>query len=95
MGAPPWWPSWRFPSPRGCSRKVATLTERSIAHRPLAPLALLCAGALVVFFVCLAPAFSNHPPYALGLVERILVALYAAWLVALSGSISAWIGRAS
>ena len=74
------------------SRKVTTLAQRSIAHRPLA---LLCACALVVFFVCLAPAFANRPPYALGLVERILVALYAAWLVAVSGSIGARTGRAS
>ena len=73
--------AWRL------SRKVAALTERSIADRPLAPLAHLSAGALVVFFVCLAPVFSNRPPYALGLVERILLVLYAAWLAAANRTI--------
>jgi len=42
------------------------------------------AGAvlLAAFFGCLWPVFSNRPPYALGLVERILLAAMCAWLIA-------------
>lgn len=43
-------------------------------------LALGSAATLVVFFVCLAPVFSGRAPYALGLVERVLLAAYIAWL---------------
>jgi hypothetical membrane protein len=35
---------------------------------------------LLVFFVCLAPVFSRHAPYALGLAERVLLLAYVAWL---------------
>ena len=64
------------------SRRAATLGGRSTSDRLLVPLAHLCAGTVLVFFVCLAPVFSNRPPYALGLVERILLVFYAGWLAA-------------
>jgi hypothetical membrane protein len=71
------------------SGKVAALAEMSAAIRLLRPLAILCAAALVVFFVCLAPVFANRPPYALGFVERVLIVLYCGWLVAVGVSVTA------
>jgi hypothetical protein len=62
------------------SRRVATHAEHSTARRLMTPLAGLCAMSLLVFFACLAPAFSTRPPYALGLVERTLLVFYAGWL---------------
>jgi Protein of unknown function (DUF998) len=64
------------------SRRIAASPQMVVAPRVLRQLAVLCAISLLAFFVCLAPAFSNRAPYALGLVERVLVALYVAWLVA-------------
>jgi hypothetical membrane protein len=43
-------------------------------------LAWLSVISLVVFFVSLAPAFINRPPHFLGLTERVLLALYLAWM---------------
>lgn len=68
------------------SRRLPARCDSSVA-RLLFPLAVSCAVALVVFFVCLFPVFSNRPPYALGLIERVLLALYAGWLVALGVSV--------
>lgn len=51
--------------------------NRSILLRILS---IFCAVSLLVFFYCLSPVFSHHAPYALGLVERILLALYVAWI---------------
>jgi hypothetical protein len=65
------------------SRRVAPLPELPVAARLLVPLAIFCTVSLAVFFVCLAPVFANRPPYALGLVERVLLVFYAGWLVAL------------
>lgn len=54
--------------------------------RPLQRVLSGTAGAsllsLLAFFVCLAPVFSNRPPLLLGLVERILLVFYVAWLCA-------------
>jgi hypothetical membrane protein len=52
----------------------------SKGDRRLKTLARLSLLALAVFFVCLAPVFRNHAPYGLGLAERIMLALYAAWI---------------
>lgn len=61
----------------------ALLMSRIIGSgRSLMWLAMLSALSLVVFFFCLAPVFSNRPPYFLGLIERLLLGFYAAWLVA-------------
>lgn len=49
--------------------------------RLLRILAMLCAGTLLVFFICLAPAFMGRPPYYLGLVERVLIGFFLGWLV--------------
>ena len=70
------------------SRRAGTFAGGSAAVRPLQPLAILCAVALIVFFVCLAPVFANRPPYALGLVERVLIVVYAGWLVAAAVSVT-------
>ena len=51
------------------------------AVRVLEPLAILYAASLATFFVCLAPVFQNRPPYALGLVERGLIAVLVTWMV--------------
>ena len=45
------------------------------------------AVGLAVFFFCLWPAFMNRAPFALGLVERMLLALYLAWIVAAAQAI--------
>jgi hypothetical protein len=54
----------------------------SKAHRMLKTIAVLCAVATLTMFGCLAPAFQNRPPYALGLVERVVLALNICWLLA-------------
>jgi hypothetical protein len=69
------------------SRRMAAVNQIP-RTRFLVPLAVACAAALMVFFVCLTPVFSNRPPYLLGLVERILLGLYAAWLIAVSASVA-------
>jgi len=51
----------------------------------LAGLSLL---VLLAFFVCLVPVFADRPPFALGLVERVLLALNLGW-VAVASSIVA------
>ena len=65
---------------------VAALVLSS--SRLLKVLATSSAAATVLFFVCLAPAFWNRPPYLLGAVERLVLALYVAWLLLASGSMS-------
>ena len=57
----------------------AWLLSRTFVSRAVA---IGCAVTLVVFLVCLAPVFSNRPPYMLGLIERVLLLFYVAWLVA-------------
>ncbi|MBK7929628.1 MAG: DUF998 domain-containing protein [Bryobacterales bacterium] len=61
---------------------AVTLSRAVAALALLRPLAWACALSLFVLFACLAPVFANHAPYALGLIERILLALYAAWIAA-------------
>jgi hypothetical protein len=39
---------------------------------------------------CLAPVFSNHAPYYLGLAQRVLLAAYSAWLITASASFAAF-----
>ena len=53
----------------------------------LTTLAAACAVSLIAFFACLAPVFQNRAPYALGLVERVLIAAYVAWLVTAAVSV--------
>jgi hypothetical protein len=77
------------------SRRIRTAAARTSTTRMLVPLAVSCAAALVVFFVCLIPVFSNRPPYALGLVERIVLALYGGWLIAASASVASDAGVTS
>ena len=62
------------------SRDTSTWTLNSGPARALAPLAALSLLALVVQFVCMAPVFADRPPYALGLVERLLLALNLGWV---------------
>jgi hypothetical protein len=57
----------------------AWLLSRTSTARALA---IACVVSLAVFFFCLAPVFSNRPPYVLGLIERVLLSFYVAWLVA-------------
>jgi hypothetical membrane protein len=64
---------------------AAWLLSRNV--RRLRALAAICAILLGVFFACLAPVFRNHAPYSLGLVERILIACYLAWIVVAARSI--------
>jgi len=52
----------------------------SSMKRVLTGTAVASLATLLLFFACLAPVFSNRPPFLLGLVERILIAFYLAWL---------------
>ena len=61
----------------------AWLLSRTNVERALA---IACGLSLVVFFYCLAPVFSNRPPYVLGLIERVLLLLYLAWLAVTAGA---------
>ena len=63
------------------SRRLGRLPHQRLDTRVLESLAILCALCLLVFFVCLMPVFENRAPYALGFVERVLLALDVAWLV--------------
>ena len=63
------------------SRRLGRLSHQRLDTRVLESLAILCALCLLVFFVCLMPVFENRAPYALGFVERVLLALDVAWLV--------------
>ena len=64
------------------SRRLAALSRTFGTTWLLTWLAVLGTASLGAFFVCLAPVFSHHPPYALGLIERVLLGLYVAWLLA-------------
>jgi hypothetical membrane protein len=57
------------------------------AARVLAPLAILYTASLAAFIGCLAPVFQNRAPYALGLVERGLIAVLVAWIVSAAVSV--------
>ena len=61
---------------------AVTLSRAVAALALLRPLAWACALSLFVCIACLAPVFANHAPYALGLIERILLTLYTAWIAA-------------
>ena len=63
------------------SRSMARLPDRFGALRSLKVLAWLSSLSVVAFLACLAPVFAKHAPYKLGLVERILMAFYVAWLL--------------
>ena len=74
---------------------AAWLLSRRLAVHPafatraglLQGLAGLSAGSLIVFFFCLAPVFQDRPPFALGLVERVVLVIYVAWTVAAALSV--------
>jgi hypothetical protein len=56
---------------------AALLLSRTRTQRILA---ICSALTLLVFFVCLSPVFRHQAPLALGLVERVLLGFYLAWL---------------
>ena len=43
---------------------------------------------LIVFFICLAPAFMNRTPHFLGLAERVLLGLFVVWLLMANGALA-------
>ena len=49
-------------------------------HRMLTGTAVASLATLLIFFACLAPVFSNRAPFLLGLVERVLIVFYVAWI---------------
>jgi len=69
------------------SWRLAGLPHQRLDARILESLAILCALCLLAFFVCLMPVFANRAPYALGFVERVLLALNVGWLVITAVSI--------
>jgi hypothetical protein len=68
------------------SKAVSTWTANGAPARMLAPLAGLSLLVLLLLFVCMAPVFADRPPFALGLVERVLLALNLGWI-----GIASWI----
>ena len=68
------------------SKGVSTWTANGAPARMLAPLAGLSLLVLLLLFVCMAPVFADRPPFALGLVERVLLALNLGWI-----GIASWI----
>jgi hypothetical protein len=58
-------------------------------HGVLTGTASASLATLLIFFGCLAPVFSNRPPFLLGLVERFLIFFYMAWI----GSAAFTIGK--
>jgi hypothetical protein len=59
---------------------LASFSGSAVMKRVLTGTAVASLVTLLIFFACLAPVFSNRPPFLLGLVERILLAFYVAWL---------------
>jgi hypothetical protein len=62
------------------SGTLGSFSGSSSMKRILTGTAIASLVTLLIFFACLAPVFSNRPPLLLGLVERILVAFYVAWI---------------
>ena len=69
------------------SRRLSAHPAFASRARLLAWLAGLSALSLIVFFFCLAPVFQGGAPLALGLVERVVLAAYVAWLVVATVSV--------
>jgi hypothetical protein len=62
------------------SGPLGRFSGSAFLHRILTGTAVASLAALLIFFVCLAPVFSNRPPFLLGLVERVLIVSYMAWI---------------
>ena len=69
------------------SRRLSVLPRMDSSARLLERLAQLCTVFVIVFFACLVPVFQNRAPYALGLVERVLIMAFVAWIVAAALSV--------
>jgi hypothetical protein len=63
----------------GLSRLYASVVDTRLPHPR--QVAALCAAVTLLFFACLAPVFQHRAPYALGLVERVALALHVCWLL--------------
>ncbi len=70
------------------SRSMARMPDLFGELRFLKVLAWLSSLSVVAFSVCLAPVFAKHAPYKLGLVERLLMAFYTAWLLSAGRAVS-------
>lgn len=55
--------------------------------------ATLSIAMLAVFFACLSPVFGHKAPFVLGLVERVLLAVYIWWLLVLSARVPSKMGQ--
>lgn len=64
------------------SKRIGSMSGSHTLQRFLTVLGLASVIMLAVFFISLAPVFSNRPPHLLGLSERVLLVTYAAWLTA-------------
>ncbi|MBI4906644.1 MAG: DUF998 domain-containing protein [Acidobacteria bacterium] len=60
---------------------AAVLLSRVMGSGALRWLAYGSGLSLLAFFVCLAPVFLHRAPHYLGLAERVVLAVYMAWLV--------------
>jgi hypothetical protein len=63
------------------SKQLGNVSASPVIRRFLPALGYAAAVMLVLFFVSLAPVFSDRPPRLLGLSERILLVVYVAWLM--------------
>ena len=64
------------------SNGLGVASGSNVLKRALRALGIATAVTLAIFFVSLAPVFSNRAPVLLGLTERVLLVVYAAWLTA-------------
>jgi hypothetical protein len=55
------------------SGRLGRFSGSSLMHGVLTGTAAASLTTLLIFFGCLAPVFSNRPPFLLGLVERVLI----------------------
>ena len=62
------------------SGRLGRFSGSPFMHRALTGTAATSLATLLIFFACLAPVFSNRPPFLLGLVERVLIVFYVAWI---------------
>ena len=91
MGTPPWWRSLALPvGALFLARSFGRDARWKGSALLLRSLAIATAASLVLFFASLLPVFMRPgPPILLGLSERLLLAVYVAWLAAVAISLPA------
>ncbi len=75
------------------SRLLGTFSGSPLLKPVLGGTAAASLASLLIFFACLAPVFSNRPPFLLGLVERILITVYIGWIASAALAVQTAISR--